>query len=73
MRRIPFDRDAITLSAIEARRLLKAGGFEIVRTDFRFVFPKVLAPLRGLEPALAKAPAGAQYMVLARKLTGERS
>ena len=73
MRRIPFDRDAITLSAIEARRLLKAGGFEIVRTDFRFVFPKVLAPLRGLEPALAKAPAGAQYMVLARNPTGEGS
>ena len=36
-----------------------------MRTDFLFVFPKVLAPLRGLEPALAKAPAGAQYMVLA--------
>jgi SAM-dependent methyltransferase len=69
MRRIPFDRDAITLSAPEARRLLAAGGFEIVRTDFRFVFPRPLAPLRRLEPALAKAPLGAQYVVFARKPT----
>lgn len=70
MRRIPFDRDAITLSAIEARRLLTAGGFEVLRTDFRFVFPRFLAPLRRLEPALAKAPLGAQYMVLARRPAG---
>jgi SAM-dependent methyltransferase len=67
MHRIPFDRDAIMLSAREARRLLTAGGFEVLRTDFRFVFPRLLAPLRRFEPALAKAPLGAQYMVLVRR------
>ena len=34
MSRIPFDRDAITLSMLEASRLLRAGGFEVLRTDF---------------------------------------
>jgi SAM-dependent methyltransferase len=67
MSRIPFDRDAITLSPPEARRLLQAGGFEILRTDFQFVFPKVVGWLRAIEPALATLPLGAQYMVLACK------
>jgi SAM-dependent methyltransferase len=67
MRRIPFDRAAITLSAPQARRLLGAGQFEILRTDFLFVFPRALAPLRRAEPKLARLPLGAQYLVLARK------
>jgi SAM-dependent methyltransferase len=67
MRRIPFDRDAITLSAPETRRLLQARGFDILRTDFLFVFPRQLAALRRAEPALARLPLGAQYLVLAVK------
>jgi SAM-dependent methyltransferase len=67
MSRIPFDRDAITLSAPEARRLAQAAGFEIVRTDFLFIFPKPLHWLRGLEPLLARTPLGAQYQILCRK------
>ena len=67
MRRIPFDRDAETLSAPATRRLLRAGGFEIERTDFLFVFPRPLRALRPLERRLARAPLGAQYLVLARK------
>lgn len=67
MSRIPFDRDAIKLSPPVARRLLRAGGFEILRTDSAFYFPRALGFLRGLEPLLAKIPLGAQYQVLARK------
>lgn len=67
MSRIPFDRDAIMLSAIEARRLLREAGFEILRTDFLFVFPRALRFLRPLEPLIARAPLGAQYQVLGRK------
>jgi SAM-dependent methyltransferase len=67
MKRIPFDRDAITLSAPEARGMLRAGGFEILRTDFYFVFPRSLAALRKLEPALSRLPIGAQYQVLCRR------
>jgi SAM-dependent methyltransferase len=67
MRRIPFDRDAKMLSAPNARRLLRDEGFDIVSTDFLFIFPRALAPLRPLEPRLTRVPAGAQYMVLCRK------
>jgi SAM-dependent methyltransferase len=70
MSRIPFDRDAITLSPPEARRLLRAGGFEIVRTDFLFIFPKILGFLRAVEPLVTGAPLGAQYMVLCRNVGG---
>jgi SAM-dependent methyltransferase len=67
MSRIPFDRDAITLSPPEARRLLRAGGFEVMRTDFLFVFPRMLGWLRRLEPWLSPFPLGAQYQILCRK------
>jgi trans-aconitate methyltransferase len=40
MGRIPFDRDAVTLSARAARRLLREGGFEVMHTDFLFFFPR---------------------------------
>ena len=67
MSRIPFDRDAVTLRATEARQMLRTGGFEILRTDFLFIFPKMLGWLRWVEPSLAKLPLGAQYQVLCRK------
>jgi SAM-dependent methyltransferase len=67
MSRIPFDRDAILVSAFEARRLLRAEGFEILSTHFQFVFPKILSALRPLEVPLARLPLGAQYQVLCRK------
>jgi SAM-dependent methyltransferase len=68
MSRISFDRDAIMLTPPEARRLLRAGGFEILRTDFLFIFPRMLRRFRGLEPLVSRLPLGAQYQVLGRKL-----
>ena len=70
MSRIPFDRDAITLTANVARRLVQAGKFEVVRTDFLFIFPRVLRRLRGIEPHISRWPIGAQYQVLCRKPLG---
>jgi SAM-dependent methyltransferase len=67
MRAIPFDRDAEMLSASQARGLLRAGGFETVRTDFLFIFPRMLRGLRFVELSLSRLPLGAQYLVLARK------
>lgn len=67
MSRCPFDADAITLSPIAARRLLRASGFEVIRTDFLFIFPRTLGFLRALEPLAARLPLGAQYLVLCRK------
>ena len=67
MWKIPFDRNAVKVSPPEARRLLRAEGFDVQRTDFQFIFPRALRRLRGLERHLARLPIGAQYMVLARK------
>jgi len=69
MRRIPFDRDAQLLSPPLARELLARAGFEVLRTDFLFFFPRALSVLRPLEARLASVPAGAQYMILCRKGT----
>jgi SAM-dependent methyltransferase len=68
MSRCAFDRDAITLTPPEARKLLRDGGFEIVRTDFRFIFPRALRALRKIEDLVNRAPLGTQYQVLCRKL-----
>jgi SAM-dependent methyltransferase len=67
MSQIPFDRDAITLSAGQAQSLIRASGFEVLHTDFLFIFPKALGWLRKLEPSLARLPFGAQYQVLCQK------
>lgn len=67
MSRIPFDRDAITLSFLEARQLLRSAGFKIVSTHFLFIFPRALRMLRPLEGLVARVPVGAQYQVLAKK------
>jgi SAM-dependent methyltransferase len=67
MRRIPFDRDAVTLSPPETRRMLRAAGFRVVRTDAWFLFPRVLGWLRPLEALVHRLPLGGQYLVLAQK------
>ena len=69
MRRIPFDRDAVTLSHLETRSLLRQGGFKVAHsTRFLFYFPRFVRFLRVLEPALAGLPFGAQYYVMGIKL-----
>lgn len=67
MRRIPFDRDAVTLTLREARRLLRRAGFQILRTDCLFIFPRSLRWFRGIEPWLVSLPLGAQYQILCRR------
>lgn len=67
MSRIPFDRDAVTLTAPEARRLLQQAGFQILQTDFLFIFPKMLKWFRPVEAKLVSLPFGAQYQVLCRR------
>ncbi len=67
MSRIPFDRDASTLSPPLSRRLVRAGGFVVLKTDFLFIFPHFLRGLRILEPPLSSIPIGGQYELLCRK------
>lgn len=67
MHKCPFDNDAIPLSVIESKRLLKANGFRIVDVSFCFIYPRALAFLRFSEKFLSKLPIGAQYLILAQK------
>jgi SAM-dependent methyltransferase len=67
MNHSPLDQDAIKVKPHQARRLLREGGFSIVRTDYVFFFPAFLKIFRGLEPYLSWLPMGGQYLVLARK------
>jgi SAM-dependent methyltransferase len=67
MSRISFDRDARMLRPAESRNLLRRAGFEALLTDYRFVFPRMLKFLRGLEPRLVRLPLGGQYLILGRR------
>jgi SAM-dependent methyltransferase len=73
MSRIPFDRDAITLSPPASRRLCGAAGFEVLATRFLFFYPRSLGLLRWTEPAMRRIPLGGQYIVLCRKRGDSRS
>jgi len=68
MSRIPFDRDAVTISAHAAVKMLKENGFAILSVSHWFVFPSVLSWLRFTESFLSNLPVGAQYQVLCRKI-----
>ncbi len=67
MSRIPFDRDAIMIRPPQSRRLVRAAGFDVLRTDFLFIFPHFLRWLRAVEPRLSSLPIGGQYQLLCRK------
>jgi SAM-dependent methyltransferase len=67
MSRIPFDRDAVMVWPVEARRLCEQAGLSIARTDFAFIFPKKLSFMRVTEPWVRRLPLGAQYQVLSIK------
>jgi SAM-dependent methyltransferase len=72
MKQVTFDEDAKLIWPKSARRILRNAGFEIVSTDFVFIFPALLKTLRFLEPPLRKLPLGGQYHVLCRKPKGRR-
>ena len=47
--------------------MLRGGRFAVERTDFLFIFPRVLKFFRPLERRVSRLPLGAQYQVLALK------
>ena len=67
MSQCSFDREAITIPATEARRLLQAQGFQVISIQYLFFFPRFLKPFRFLEPRFSRIPLGAQYQILCRK------
>lgn len=67
MSRCAFDEHAIKISPRAAKKLLSEAGFEIVRSDSLFYFPRQLAFLRPAEAWLRALPLGGQYLALGRK------
>lgn len=67
MGRCEFDQQAQPISSRAAANLLQENGFQVLHGSTHFYFPRWLKGLRGLEPALAHLPLGAQYLLLARK------
>ena len=64
MSRIPFDRNAQTLTVFQAVRLLKQNGFRICKVEHHFWFPRSLGFLRFLEPWMVRIPFAGQYLIL---------
>lgn len=67
MSRCVFDENAIKISPREARGLLRKAGFELLRTDSLFYFPRKLKYFRVAERFLSWLPFGGQYQVLCRR------
>lgn len=63
-----FDGDAILLPQRETRDYFPTQEFR-VRRDYVVFFPRLLSWLRPLEPFLAWCPLGAQYVVVATKMS----
>lgn len=67
MSRIPFDRDAETISPRAAVALLRSNRFVADGPPLHlFFFPAPLSALRGLERHMRRVPLGGQYLVVAR-------
>jgi SAM-dependent methyltransferase len=73
MYKCPFDENAISVSPVEAKRLLKENGFKIIDVSFNFIFPKSLNFLRFSEKTLSSFPIGAQYLILALKVEEKKN
>jgi SAM-dependent methyltransferase len=69
MSRTPFDRDAIPLSPLQAQKLVRSR-FDILRSDYLFIFPRVLKWLRPFERLVSRMPVGGQFQILCRKTVG---
>lgn len=67
MRVNPFDRDAVPLTPSESRHMLRSVGFDILTTNFLFIFPRSLSWFRWLELPLHRMPCGAQFLVLCQR------
>lgn len=63
VRNIPFDRGVSLLPRSEALRLLTGAGLRAMSSRYYFFFPRWLAALRPIEPALGWLPFGGQYLV----------
>ncbi len=68
VRRTPVDQNAILLRAGETQRLLRASGFQDLKTYYFLYLPeKIYRALPWVESALQHLPLGGQYAVFGKK------
>jgi hypothetical protein len=65
---VHIDRDAVTIRPSQAVRLVQEQGFNVLRRDFLFFYPRLLKALRFTEPWMTALPMGAQYLVLCQRV-----
>ena len=66
--RSPIDADANLLSSRETRRLLSAGGAEVLGAKYFLLFPETIHRyVSAIEDSLEALPIGGQYSVFAKK------
>jgi SAM-dependent methyltransferase len=63
----PFDDGVQLLTPGEIAQYFRGAGLQLVRRDYVVFFPKLLAFLRPLEPALGWCPGGAQFAIVGQK------
>lgn len=63
----PFDENAVLIDANTFCKRVTAAGFASVQYTYRIFFPRILRPLRIIEPLLGWLPIGAQYYVVGWK------
>ena len=66
MSRCAFDEHAIKISPRAAKKMLSNAGFNVLRTDSLFYFPRQLSFLRPAEAWLSRLPLGGQHLVFCR-------
>jgi SAM-dependent methyltransferase len=65
--RCEFDRDAVLLPRAEGVAWVETAGLRLLRRDYIVFFPRAFKWLRGIEPWLTWCPAGAQYVLVAKR------
>lgn len=63
----PFDENAVLIDANTLGKRVTTVGFASVQHRYRIFFPRILRPLRIIEPFLGWLPFGAQYYVVGSK------
>jgi ubiquinone/menaquinone biosynthesis C-methylase UbiE len=61
-----FDVNARLITPFALRATMQRAGWTHTRHEYRIFFPKILAPLRGIEKYFKWLPLGAQHAVIAR-------
>lgn len=69
VRLCPFDRDARLLTLRTAMTLMRGTQLRVLLWNYIVFFPRFLRSFRGLERRMGWLPLGAQYMVVAKRVT----